>query len=96
MKKKIIFAITTGLFAIATVFNINILQANSVGDVSLESISVMAQAQWENIPMKDNWGDCILCDAGIGSNWDTVMITCYYLQGANGTCRETPCNYGFC
>src|SRR5690554_1452328 len=45
MKKKVIFAVATGLFALATVFNMNVLQSNSAGDVSLESIAVMAQAQ---------------------------------------------------
>ncbi len=45
MKKKIIFAVATGLFALATVFNMNVLQSNNAGDVSLESIAVMAQAQ---------------------------------------------------
>jgi hypothetical protein len=49
MKKKLIFAIATGLFAVATVFNMNILQANSVGNVSLEGIAVMARALPENI-----------------------------------------------
>lgn len=47
MKKKMFFAIATGFFAVATVLNMNILQANSAGDVSLESIAVMAQAQSE-------------------------------------------------
>ncbi|HTO16363.1 MAG TPA: hypothetical protein VLZ83_11360, partial [Edaphocola sp.] len=32
----------------ATVFNMNVLQSNSAGDVSLESITVMAQATPEN------------------------------------------------
>jgi hypothetical protein len=47
MKKKIIFAVATGFFAVATVFNMNILQGNSAGDVSLDAIAVMAQAQSE-------------------------------------------------
>ena len=49
MKKKIIIASATVLFAVATMFNMNLLQGNSVGDVSLESIAVMAQAQEEYI-----------------------------------------------
>ncbi len=44
MKKKIIFAVATGFFAVATMFNMNLLQANSAGDVSLEAIKAMAQA----------------------------------------------------
>ena len=47
MKKNIIFAVATGLFAVATVFNMNVLQGNSAGDVSLDAIAVMAQAQAE-------------------------------------------------
>ncbi|ASB47937.1 hypothetical protein [Alkalitalea saponilacus] len=48
MKKKLIFAITTGFFAVATVFNMTMLQANSSGDVSLESIMIMQQAEAES------------------------------------------------
>lgn len=47
MKKKIIIASATVLFAVATMFNMNLLQGNSVGDVSLDDIAVMAQAQAE-------------------------------------------------
>ena len=47
MKKKIVFAVATGFFAVATVFNMNLLQGNSVGDVSLDAMSIMAQAQSE-------------------------------------------------
>ncbi len=47
MKKKIIFAIATGFFAMATVINISILNSNGSGDISLDAISVMAQAQRE-------------------------------------------------
>ena len=45
MKKKIFFAIATGFFAVATVFNMNVLQGGGVGDISLDAIAVMAQAQ---------------------------------------------------
>jgi hypothetical protein len=48
MKKKVIFAIATGLFVVATVFNMNVLQTNNACDVSLESIAVMAQAEKES------------------------------------------------
>ena len=47
MKMKIFFAIATGFFAVATVFNMNALQGGSVGDISLDAIAVMAQAQSE-------------------------------------------------
>ena len=48
MKKKIIIASAIVLFAVATVFNMNLLQSNNAGDISLESIAVMAHAQRED------------------------------------------------
>lgn len=36
MKKKIIIASATVLFAVVNLFNMNLLQGNSVGDVSLD------------------------------------------------------------
>ena len=48
IKKKIIFAVATGFFAAATVFNMNLLQGNIAGDVSLDAIAVMAKAQSES------------------------------------------------
>lgn len=48
MKKKIIIASASVLFAVATMFNMNLLQANSAGDVSLDAISVMSQAEAES------------------------------------------------
>ena len=57
MKKKIIIVSATVIFAIATVFNMNLLQGNSVGDVSLDAIAVMAQAQYaENPPSNEDKG----------------------------------------
>ena len=48
MKKKIIFAVATGLFAVATVFNINMLPSNSASDISLENIMIMQKAEAES------------------------------------------------
>lgn len=48
MKKKIIFAIAISFFAVVTVFNMNMLQANNADDISLESLTIMAQAQTES------------------------------------------------
>ena len=45
MKKKIVFAVATGFFAVATVFNMNLLQANFNRNVSLDAISVMSKAE---------------------------------------------------
>jgi hypothetical protein len=49
MKKKIIIASASVLFAVATVFNMNLLQGNSAGDVSVDAIAIMAQAQVEYV-----------------------------------------------
>jgi len=66
MKKKIIFAVATGFFAVATVFNMNLLQGNSVGDVSLDAITVMAQAQSEGYELPEA---TITCDGSGGRCW---------------------------
>jgi hypothetical protein len=50
MKKKLIFALAIGFFAVATVFNMNMLQTNDAGDISLEGIAVMAAAWPEYNP----------------------------------------------
>ncbi len=47
MKKKITFAVVTGFFVVATMLNMNMLQANNAADVLLKNIAVMAQAQDE-------------------------------------------------
>ncbi|MGM0504467.1 MAG: hypothetical protein ACQESQ_07605 [Bacteroidota bacterium] len=47
-KKKLIFGMIASLFALATVFNMNMLNENVTGDVSLDAIAVMAQAQNES------------------------------------------------
>jgi hypothetical protein len=47
MKKKIIIASASVLFAVASVLNINMLQSGKPSDVSLDAIAVMAQAQSE-------------------------------------------------
>src|SRR5690554_1069699 len=55
MKKKIIFAIVTSFFAVVTVFNMNMLQANSTGDVSLSAMEAMAQSSGEvNVNITEN------------------------------------------
>ena len=48
MKKKIFIGIAMSLFAVATVFNISILNGNDAGDVSLDAIEVMAKAEAES------------------------------------------------
>lgn len=71
MKKKVIFAVATGLFALATVFNMNVLQSNSAGDVSLESIAVMAQANLEG-------GHTATYDCVDAENWTSTKETGFF------------------
>jgi hypothetical protein len=47
MKKKFFIGIAMSLFAIATVFNMNISEQGNAGDVSLDAIKVMAKADGE-------------------------------------------------
>ncbi len=47
MYKNHIIKITASLFAIATVFNMGLLNFNTQSDATLEAISVMTQAQSE-------------------------------------------------
>ena len=48
MKKKIFLGGAALLFAAVTVFNMNMLQTNKAGDVSLEAIMIMQQAESES------------------------------------------------
>jgi hypothetical protein len=48
MKKRIIFTIAIVFFAFATVFNMKFTQMSNFSDISVESISLMAQAQIES------------------------------------------------
>lgn len=64
MKKKLFIGGAALLFAVVTVFNMNLLQSNNASDVSLDAIAVMAQAQ-EEAP-KDS--------TKVGSwRWDKVL-----------------------
>ncbi|HTO16603.1 MAG TPA: hypothetical protein VLZ83_12590 [Edaphocola sp.] len=74
MKKKVIFGIASSLFALAMVFNMNLLQGNSIGDVSLESISVMAQAQ---NPENAIYTGTYKKDEAL-KNWKSYTIKCTY------------------
>jgi len=92
MKKKVIFAVATGLFALATVFNMNVLQTNNAGDVSLESIAVMAQAQWEG---GLNEFDCECSPCTNEADQQGVVFRKFYSPGGNCS-GSTMCSYGFC
>ncbi len=47
MKRKIIFGSIAILFAAASAFNIGLIQTQDAGDISLDAITIMAQANNE-------------------------------------------------
>ena len=57
-----------GFFAVATVFNMSMLNENGAGDVSLEDIAVMAQADIE-------WG------GGTGTCAHVTTNICVWVDG---------------
>ncbi|WP_062125789.1 hypothetical protein [Geofilum rubicundum] len=83
MKKKLFFAIATGFFAVATMFNINMVHTNRTSDVSLESIAVMARAnggETRKITCSFPWND--ICFSGQTSEgyvtWDGTKTSDTY------------------
>ncbi len=48
MKKKLIIGIIASLFAVATVFNMGLLNFNKQSDATLEAIAVMTRANSED------------------------------------------------
>lgn len=74
MKKKLFIGGTALLFAAVTVFNMNLLQSNKAGDVSLDAIAVMAQAQKE--VEEDKEEEDIYHKGTTGTNWKTYTVEC--------------------
>lgn len=77
MKKRIFLGGAALLFAAVTAFNMNMLQSNKTGDVSLEAIPVMAQAQTESTPTFDCPGGSNECVRVISTGG---TYTIYYKQ----------------
>ena len=71
-KKKAIIGIAAGLFAVATVFNMSILNDNNAGDVSMDNVAVMAEAQNESGGGGGSFGRSIACWKGTGP----ACVTC--------------------
>jgi hypothetical protein len=83
MKKKIIFAVATGFFAVATVFNMNLLQDDKNGELALDAIAVMASATGES---GGSGGPC---------PWDVPDAMCYqYADGRSGCFYTSELNSG--
>ncbi len=79
MKKKIFLGGAALLFAAVTVFNMNMLQTNKAGDVSLEAIAVMAQAQSES--------------GGKGTLYGNSAGTRYCCSSGSNNCSAAPCGF---
>lgn len=90
IKKKIIVGAAASLFAVATMFNMGMLNEKSGGDVSLDAIALMAKAQDES-----NNGcpsPTFECTAG-GPGSSSCSVTVDTLAGGitySVTCNE-PC-----
>jgi hypothetical protein len=70
MKKKFLIGGAALLFAAVTALNMNLLQSNKAGDMSLDAIAVMAQAQYAENPPSDK-------DKGYGA----LDIPCFDNKG---------------
>jgi hypothetical protein len=77
MKKKFFIGIAMSLFAVATVFNMNISEQNNSNDVSLDAIAVMAQAQSEMVP-------------GWTNDWDSPHNICNIPGGRCDVSAQRP------
>jgi hypothetical protein len=93
MKRKIFFAIATGFFAVATVFNMNMIQAINAGEVSLDAIAVMAQAQKEDTSV--NHFDCNCYPCTVAPRQRGMVLIKFYSEGSNCN-SDGKCGYGFC
>jgi hypothetical protein len=88
MKKKLFIGIAMSLFAVATVFNMNMLNENGAGDVSLDALAVMAQAQDEGggsnpIPEVTVYG----C-----SKWAQMKVNGVWVKGCARWTSTDPCS----
>ena len=78
IKKKVIFGMIAGLFAVVTVFNMGMLDENGTGDVSLDAIMVMAEAQIEHDPCPGNeWEWSCSWNGLICTNMKGCVMQCY-------------------
>ncbi|MGM0505515.1 MAG: hypothetical protein ACQESQ_12900 [Bacteroidota bacterium] len=82
IKKKAIFGMFAGLFAVATVFNMGMLNENGDGDISLDAIAVMAKADGEwggtNAPCYYAYNDA---DWFVDDSWAYICNECQWVKG---------------
>ncbi|MGM0505388.1 MAG: hypothetical protein ACQESQ_12250, partial [Bacteroidota bacterium] len=79
--KKAIIGIAAGLFAVATVFNMNMLNDKSGSDVSLDAVAAMAEAQSES-----GGGQAALCNP--------IWIVTYKGSVGTDTSAKVECTTG--
>jgi len=80
MKRKFFIGIAMSLFAVATVFNMNIAEQGNAGDVSLDAIAVMAQAEAES-------------GLGYKCKFYPPAGRCAYTNMAYSYCPDYACRY---
>ncbi len=83
MYKKILFGSIALLFAAASAFNIGLLQTQDAGDISLDAIAIMAQAQGNELPEVTVYG----C-----SKWLEIPIDGSMQKGCFYYTSDTPCS----
>ncbi len=88
MYKKILFGCVALLFAAATAFNIGLIQTKDAGDISLDAITIMAQAHNGEA---GGGGDCRWATRTTWQGWEAICISSGV--GYNCSCGSTKPYY---
>ncbi len=85
--KKILFGSIAILFAAASAFNIGLIQTKDAGDISLDAITIMAQAQ-----SGEAGYDCIIPGATCYDFYDgTIACAAIISEPGGGDCNHCTC-----
>ncbi len=87
MKNKILFGCVSVLFVAATAFNIGLLQTKDANDVSLDAITIMAQAH-----DGETGGYSYLCTSG---GPGSISCSTSFNAGGGGISGGTGCTFAF-
>jgi hypothetical protein len=103
MKKKLILGVAAAMFTAITMVNINLAMKVYNGDVSLESIAIMAQAQSSGDtpppppppPPKyvKTYCNCYWAGVKKASNYQGSIVICTQHE-AGGDCTPSTCSPG--
>ncbi|PWD99013.1 hypothetical protein [Marinilabilia rubra] len=104
LKKKVIFGVVAGFFAVATIFNMGLLNDNGTGDLSLDAIAIMAQAQSEgpdysvgyiNNPEECTITETVECTIGgiIYTQWGPIDCTIGFSYPITHDGTQNYCTY---